>query len=299
MKSATPIEALPLATTMNMSKAYRAIACMVMTTVVAVTMHATLLPPPEPDRFVYDYVGVMGSDASRINRVLVNFSKQTSNQIAVVIVDTLQGLEPAEFAYTLGDEWGVGSSGHDNGVVILIKPKTGDTYEGKGQVFIATGRGLEGAIPDIYCHQIVEQQMMPRLKENDYDGAVNIATVTLMNAAKGEYDEALMDGDARGDSGDLWLGFIILGLIFGGIFVFALLGNIHPRNKASALDSRTMSSHGIIDWNGVFRDMGNITLNLLLLLLSSSGGSGRSGGSSSGHGFGGGSFGGGGAGGSW
>ena len=290
---------------MNKTRAYRAIACMVMTTVVAIAMHATLLPPPEPDRFVYDYAGVMGSDAARINRVLVNFSKQTSNQIAVVTVDDLQGLEPAEFAYTLGDEWGVGSSGHDNGVVILIKPKTGDTSEGKGQVFIATGRGLEGAIPDIYCHRIIEEQMMPRLKENDYDGAVNIATVTLMNAAKGEYDEALMDSDTRqGDSGDLWLGFIILGLIFGGIFVFALLGNIHPRNTASALDSRTMSSHGVIDWNGVFRDMGSITLNLLLLLLSSGGGSGRSGGSSGrssggGHSFGGGSFGGGGAGGSW
>ena len=292
---------------MKKPKVYRAIACVVMTAFVAIAMHATLLPPPEPDRFVYDYVGVMGTDADRINRVLVNFSKQTSNQIAVVIVDELQGLEPAEFAYTLGDEWGVGSSGHDNGVVILIKPKTGDTAEGKGQVFIATGRGLEGAIPDIYCHRIVEQQMMPRLKENDYDGAVNIATVTLMNAAKGEYDEALMDSDTQGgsgDAGDLWLGFIILGLIFGGIFVFALLSNIHPRNQASALDSRTMSSHGIIDWNGVFRDMGSITINLLLLLLSSSGGSGRSGGSSGGssgggHGFGGGSVGGGGAGGSW
>lgn len=277
---------------------------MFMAMIMAMNARAALLPPPEPDRFVYDYAGVMGGDARRINNELVNFSKETSNQIAVVTVTSLQGLEPAEFAYTLGDEWGVGSQADDNGVVVLIKPKTDDTAEGKGQVFIATGRGLEGAIPDAYCDEIVRRQMMPRLKQNDYDGAVNVAIATLMNASRGEYDRSLIEHDNSDDKkggGGLEL-ILLLALIFGGIFVFALLGNIHPRNKASALDSRTLSSHGVIDWNGVFRDMGSITLNLLLMLLSSRGGSGgssRSSGSSGGHSFGGGSFGGGGAGGSW
>lgn len=271
---------------------------MVMAILCAMTVHASLLPAPVPDRFVYDYAGVLGTDAQQINSTLVNFSKSTSNQIAVVTVKSLNGMEPAEFAYTLGDEWGVGSAGHDNGVIILIKPKTGDTPEAKGQVFIATGRGLEGAITDALCDQIVRKLMTPKLKENDYAGAVNAAAATLMDAARGEYNEQLLDDDEEGSAMPL---LVLLLVVFGGIFVFALMGNIHPRNSTTAYGSRTMSSRGVIDWNGVMRDMGNITLSLLALVASggSGGGSGRSGGGSSGHSFGGGSFGGGGAGGSW
>src|ERR1700722_7084424 len=69
------------------------------------------------------------------------FTNATSNQIVIVIIDSLYDNDPNEFATELGEEWKIGQKKFDNGVVILIQPSA-------HKVFIATGYGLEGAIPD-------------------------------------------------------------------------------------------------------------------------------------------------------
>ena len=86
------------------------------------------------------------TEAAQLEEKLEVFSNETSNQICVVIVDDLNGLDASSYAFKIGNTWGVGKADKDNGIVILIKPTETD---GGRDLFIATGQGLEGAIPDL------------------------------------------------------------------------------------------------------------------------------------------------------
>ena len=142
------------------------------------TAAAQVPEKPAVPRAVNDFAGIFSvPDAEYMNRVLVSFADSTSNRIVVVTVNDLGGMEPAMFAYEIGEQWGVGSSKFDNGVVVLVKPKTASS---SGQVYIAVGYGLEGAIPDAIAKRIVENEMIPRFKENDYAGGVAAALNVLM-----------------------------------------------------------------------------------------------------------------------
>jgi uncharacterized protein len=202
------------------------------------------------------------SEAETLEKDLQNFEKETSNEIVVVIVDNFNGYERDEFAFKLGEKWKVGKEKEDNGIVILIKPTKTD---GKRTSFIATGRGLEGAIPDITCKRIVEKELNPNLKNNrNYDG-IKASVEVLKKLAKGEYNHK--DYDKEGTMP--W--WVVL-LIIIGIIIFIIIGR---RNGGGF----TSGSSGFFYGGGFGKGSGG-----------SSGGFG---------GFGGGSFGGGGAGGDW
>ena len=95
---------------------------------------------PSPARLVNDLAGLFtDQQETELERMLVAFDDSTSNQIAVVTVNDLEGYEASEYATRIGIDWGVGSEKFDNGIVILVKPKTSSA----GQVFIAVGYGLE------------------------------------------------------------------------------------------------------------------------------------------------------------
>ena len=144
--------------------------------------------PSSPPRLVNDFAGILSADQqASLENKLVNFNKQTSNQIAIVIVNDLGGYEPSEFSFKLGRKWGIGQEKLKNGILIVIKPKK-DTE--KGQAYIATGKGLEGAIPDATCLQIVNNEMKPDFRQNKYYEGLDAATTVLMALAKGEYNYA-------------------------------------------------------------------------------------------------------------
>lgn len=121
--------------------------------------------------------------AAAIEEKLEQFSNQTSNQICVVVVDDLNGMDAAEYATKLINEWGIGKKELNNGVVILIKPTGGS---GQRDLFIGVGYGLEGAIPDLATKRVREEEMYPYMKQGDYYTAIDRATDRLMQLAKGE-----------------------------------------------------------------------------------------------------------------
>ncbi|MGM9869299.1 MAG: TPM domain-containing protein [Sodaliphilus sp.] len=169
---------------------------------------------PHPPRLVNDMAGLF-SEATRaeLEDSLRRLSNTTSNQIVIVTVDDLNGFTPNQFATEIGDRWGVGQKKEDNGVVILIKPKTGLS---KGQVYIATGRGLEGALPDVFCNRIVHDRMLPKLKHgNDYTAATWAALEVIMPVCRGEYNYETYKDDEKVSLGVGIVVGIILLLLFG------------------------------------------------------------------------------------
>ncbi len=139
---------------------------------------------------------ISAAEASALEAKLEDFSNKTSNQICVVIVDNLNGLEVNDYVTRLGRKWQVGQKGSNNGVVVLIKPKNG---EEKGITYITAGYGLEGAIPDITCSEIIEHEMVPRFREGKFAEGINASVDVLMALAKGEFNKA--DYEKKVDSG--------------------------------------------------------------------------------------------------
>ena len=263
------------------------------TTLVFIFLFASLqaetqdIPPrPDPPRLVNDLANILSPQQQQaLESKLSYFNDTTSNQITIVTFQSLNGYDPAMFAYEIGEKWKVGQKDFDNGIVVLVKPKYGN--RDPGQAYIAVGYGLEPAIPDAIAKRIVENELLPYFRKNDYYNGLNKATNVLMKMAAGEISA---EGYNKQTSGSPVVGFLPIIVI---LIIFLLIRSTRSRsygvgNRGSSLPFWTALWLG----SSMNRSHGGSWNNF------SGGGSGFGGGGGFG-GFGGGSFGGGGAGGSW
>ncbi|WP_416438795.1 TPM domain-containing protein [Phnomibacter sp. MR] len=245
-------------------------------------LHAQPIPPvPNPQRLVNDLTGkvLQPDQIDHLEKKLVAYDDSTSVQVAVVIVNSLGGYEPVDFATELGRQWKVGNKKTNNGVVLLISVE-----EGNRKVFIAPGYGLEGALPDITCKQIIENEIIPNFKQDNYYRGIDEATDAIIKATKGEYKAPAGYKKKGKGGGSSAVVFVIIFIVV--IFILSSRGG----GGGGGMASRRGYHDGIppIFWFPGGGGSGR------------SGGGGWSGGGGGGFGgFGGGSFGGGGAGGSW
>ncbi|MDD4108510.1 MAG: TPM domain-containing protein, partial [Prolixibacteraceae bacterium] len=234
---------------------------------------------PVPPRLVNDFAGLLSeNERTALEDKLVTFDRETSTQIVVVTIEDLQGYDPGDFAFRLGESWGVGQKDKDNGIVILVKPKRDN---GRGQVFIATGYGLEGVLPDAVVNgDIINTEMIPLFKQNDYYGGLQGGINVIMDITKGEYTADYYRENMAGQGEESLSGIIVIIMI---IIIFQVLRGRKRRFYSPGKNIPLWIALGMLSGNQSHRgSFGNF-----------SSGSGSFGG------FGGGSFGGGGAGGSW
>ena len=181
--------------------------------VATISMSAQVPDKPTEKKLLWDFANVIDDAQEKaIEDSLEAFSRHTSNQILVMTVTSLGNFEPVEYATELGRKWGVGHKENNNGVVVLIKVKTENE---KGQAFIATGYGSEGPLPDVLCNHIVEKEMIPKFKEDDYAGGVWNALAVIMPAMKGEFN---VEEYVNDDSGDALLAIIVMIAILAFMF---------------------------------------------------------------------------------
>ncbi|MDO5342409.1 MAG: TPM domain-containing protein [Bacteroidia bacterium] len=236
---------------------------------------------PVPPRLVNDFADILSAKQEQIlESKLVRFNDTTSTQICIVTIDDLGGTTVADFAYQIGEKWGVGHK-ENNGAVILIKPKKGNE---SGGVTIQTGYGLEPFVTDAVSKRIIEQVMIPSFKENDYYTAIDKATSVIMGLVSGQFKAEDIEGD------DDIEGIVVL--LFSIFFIVLLLSILGKGNNGGTMSGKG-NDHNI--WKTLF------WLSILSDSNRNSGWGGFSGGSGGfgGGGFGGGHFGGGGASGSW
>jgi uncharacterized protein len=143
-------------------------------------------PRPEPPRLVNDFTGILSpQQRGFLEHKLDTFSLRTSTQIAVVTVKSLQGYDKADYAVRLAEKWGIGQKGKNNGILILVKPKTASE---SGEVFVAVGYGLEGVVPDVVARQlIIANEFLPAFKQGDYFTGLDRGTNVLISLTVGEF----------------------------------------------------------------------------------------------------------------
>ena len=139
---------------------------------------------PNPPRLVNDFAHVMtGDQVAALENKLVAYDDSTSVQIAVVTVPSIGDDAIEEYALKILRDWGVGNKKTNNGIVILAAIK-------ERKVYIATGYGMEGSVPDITAKEIVDNEIIPNFKGGDADNyyrGFSHAADAIIKAAAGEY----------------------------------------------------------------------------------------------------------------
>jgi len=247
---------------------------------------ADLFPrKPEPAVYVHDYSGWLNAQQKdALEQKLRAYWDSTTTQIVVMIRPDIGDYDRSSYAFELGNRWGIGRKDKNNGVVMLIKSEPPD----RG-IFIATGYGTEGALPDITAGRIIRNTMAPLFRQEQYYEGINAGLDAIIGALEGEFTR-----DTEGAK--MNTGAKIFLVLFIALMFFLVFGTIFYRlSKLGQWVTHSGTGTGRPnrrndDWwgtGGGWSSGGG-----------SSGGWGGGGGFGGGS-FGGGSFGGGGAGGGW
>ncbi len=250
---------------------------------------------PEKPKFqtsVYDYTGtlLLAGQRKSLEHKLIKYSDTTSTQIVVAIVNSTNGENINYVGANWIKKWGIGQAEEDNGILIILAKKD-------RKIGINTGYGVEHLLTDALSKRIIERDIIPYFKQNDYYGGLNKGVESIFEVLKGEYQ-----GTRKSSNDGLPVGFILI-LIF--IFIIILISISKNRRN------------GGNDGGRRYRGDGSDSMDILeAIILSNSGrgsyrrssggfgggwssGGGSFGGGGFGGGFGGGSGGGGGASGGW
>jgi uncharacterized protein len=143
--------------------------------------YAAFVVPDKPSSYVSDYAALMSQESKNLlEQKLATFTASTTNEIAVVIIPSLDGDTIEHFANTVFTTWKIGSKKNDNGVLLIIA-------RDDRRARIEVGYGLEGALPDILASQILVDKLLPAFKVGKFDDGVIDVVDSIILATRGEY----------------------------------------------------------------------------------------------------------------
>lgn len=183
--------------------------------------------PMSPPRLVNDFAGIFSNDEkAKLEKMLLDYNDSTSTQIYVVSVNDLGGYAASDYAFRLGEKWGIGQKSKNNGAVILIKPKIGNS---RGDVFIATGYGLEEKLNDARIGRIIDNYMIPSFRQNDYYTGTKDAVQAMINYLSGQF-QADPDEDGAPSTTETVISIILI-LLF--IYFMSKINRNNRGNRSS------------------------------------------------------------------
>ncbi|MEK7088855.1 MAG: TPM domain-containing protein [Patescibacteria group bacterium] len=196
--------------------------------------------PNKPQNFVNDYANILSAEnKNSLENKISNFEKQTSNEIAVVIIPSLDGNTVENIAQNIFTKWGIGKKDKNNGILFLIAMAEHKTR-------IHTGYGVEGYLTDLATSYIQSEIITPAFREGNYFSGIDGALDRMMEALGGNnivpegYSEAKKSGISfeyfvfafialqwimaiLGRSKSWWGGGVLGALIGGGVWLFGSL----------------------------------------------------------------------------
>ena len=193
-------------------------------------------------RYVSNPDNILSTSAvATMDSILHSLEQKTGIQTLVVAVTGIEGGDCFDFTHRLGQEWGVGQKGRDNGLVILLSTN-------ERCIQFATGYGLEGVLPDAICKRIQSRYMVEHLGKDAWDAGM----VAGIRAVNGYLDGSMenIGGEEEDDTAILYLLAFIFGCVIFSCLIVAIFGNQCPKCKKRHALQR-VSSHEISRKHGV------------------------------------------------
>ncbi|MBA4056543.1 MAG: hypothetical protein C0490_17645 [Marivirga sp.] len=142
---------------------------------------AQLKVPEHGGRWIHDEANVLSEQAEASLELILKAERDsTSNQIAVLIIPSLEGESLEEYSLKVAEAWGIGQKSKDNGVLLLISIND-------RQLRIESGYGLEGTLTDALSSRINRNEIAPYFRQGNYDEGVKAGVIAIIQAIKGEY----------------------------------------------------------------------------------------------------------------
>lgn len=169
-------------------------------------VNAIEVPPRPTDIPVVDQTNTLTPEQKTVlaNKIAAQRT-ETGNQIAILMVSTLDDQPIENYTLDVARTWGVGSGERNNGVLLLIA-------KDDRQLRIEVGTGLEGALTDIRSGQIIRERITPEFRDNNYFAGIDAGLDSIITAINGEIDPNLGNETAAGLSRIPWE------FIFGALF---------------------------------------------------------------------------------
>lgn len=157
----------------------------------------------------------------RLEKNLKSFEDSTSNQIAILIIQSLDGDVLENFSIRTVEKWGLGQKGKDNGVLLLIAV---DDHK----IRIEVGRGLQGVLTDAQCSRIIRNDIAAAFRRGDYDAGVTAGITNIIKTIGGEYEAEKAQSDF------VWIIVaIVAGLFFIIILIVAFVKEFRSKENSS------------------------------------------------------------------
>ena len=158
---------------------------------------------------VVDGANILSAETKQsLENMLANLETNSSNQLVVVTLKSLQGYDIADFGYRLGRAWGIGQKKKNNGVLLIVAPN-------ERKVRIEVGYGLEGILTDAISSVIIQNRIIPYFKKGDFDKGVLEGVKAIIGTIKGTYKPEKHEREK--------IGSVVPQLFFGFFFLMIVL----------------------------------------------------------------------------
>ncbi len=148
---------------------------------ISISVWGQLAVPEHAGVWIHDEANVLSGQTKALLESVVKAERDsTSNQIAVLIIRSLQGEPLEEYSLKVAEAWGLGQKDKDNGVLLLIAIDD-------RKVRIESGYGLEGTLTDALSSRINRNEIAPYFRQGQYDEGVKAGVAAIIQAIKGEY----------------------------------------------------------------------------------------------------------------
>jgi uncharacterized protein len=159
------------------------------------------------------------AEVQKLETKLTEYDKQTTNQIAVLIVKTTEPETIEEYGIHIFDLWKMGVKGKDNGVLMTFAMAD-------HKMRIDVGRGLEGSLTDLQSKDIIDNVISPDFKAGQYYTGIDKGIDKIIVAVSPDSPIASVAAKAMNDDGSSAGGVILLIIVV--IFIIVLLVAISP-----------------------------------------------------------------------
>lgn len=142
---------------------------------ISVAIFAADINFPELTGRVVDEAGILKQETKdKLTEILANHESNTTNQVVVVTVNSLQGQDIESYSLNLGRHWGIGQKDKNNGVLLVIAPN-------EREVRIEVGYGLEGSLTDAISNEIIQRVIVPKFKEGNFEQGILDGTTKILD----------------------------------------------------------------------------------------------------------------------
>ncbi|MDD2499510.1 MAG: TPM domain-containing protein [Geobacter sp.] len=236
---------------------------------------ATALDAPPLKGRINDYAGMLSPATARsLEQKLVVFEKETTNQVVLLTIPSLEGDVIESYAIRVAEAWKIGQKDKSNGVILILAKK-------ERKIRIEVGTGLQGVLPDITAGQIIRSVIAPALRAGNPDQGISAGLGAIIDATKGEFKATAADQKAAKKKKGSGYGLFII-LLLAGLVITAVAGSSSRTAGILAggvsLPAAVGIGLGAVLWKlGILALLGGAAgflISLLMRLFNASGGSG-------------------------